>query len=121
MKNYIWIGHYQEGTSDKVWGIIQIGDALDRATSVDLIDDRNWPIANKYVTFRGRRGKKLHTKVWDGSDYDTNLECRRKKKKGYIEVDKTQLDTVYPEFEQDLEKTAVWAMLGSLFVQGLDR
>jgi predicted DNA-binding WGR domain protein len=36
-----------------------------------------------------------------------------KRNKGYKEVNKTDLDRVYPEFEQDLEQTAVWAMLSA--------
>jgi hypothetical protein len=35
----------------------------------------------------------------------------KKVDKGYKRVDKTDLDNVYPEFEQDLEQTAVWALL----------
>jgi hypothetical protein len=35
----------------------------------------------------------------------------KKLDKGYKEVDKQQLDAVYPEFESDLEKTAMWALL----------
>jgi hypothetical protein len=36
---------------------------------------------------------------------------RKKLKKGYQQVDKNELDKVYPEFEDDLEKTAVMAIL----------
>ena len=36
---------------------------------------------------------------------------RQKTAKGYASVDKQNLDKVYPEFEQDLEKTTMWSML----------
>jgi len=35
----------------------------------------------------------------------------QKTAKGYISVDKNNLDRVYPEFEKDLEQTAMWSML----------
>ena len=35
----------------------------------------------------------------------------KKRAKGYTRVDRNHLDTVYPEFQDDLEKTAVWALL----------
>lgn len=65
------------------------------------------------MTFWGRRGKALQTKIWEGSVWDVDGMKRKKLNKGYQEVDKQRLDEVYPEFEQDLEKTAVWAMLGA--------
>jgi hypothetical protein len=36
---------------------------------------------------------------------------RQKTSKGYVGVDKDNLDRVYPEFEKDLEQTAMWSML----------
>jgi hypothetical protein len=35
----------------------------------------------------------------------------KKRLKGYEEIQEWQLDDVYPEFKQDLEKTAFWATL----------
>jgi hypothetical protein len=35
----------------------------------------------------------------------------KKQEKGYKSVDISELNEVYPEFEKDLEKTAVWASL----------
>ena len=102
---YAHIGWCHEDNHDKVWGIILL------AENVPVSDA--WPsITNKYVSFWGRRGKKLQTKQFDGSNYDAEKMFDKKLKKGYQAVDKQRLDEVYPEFEQDLEKTAVWAMLG---------
>jgi hypothetical protein len=36
---------------------------------------------------------------------------RTKDAKGYRETPEDKLDEVYPEFEQDLERTAAWGML----------
>jgi hypothetical protein len=35
----------------------------------------------------------------------------KKQDKGYVSVDIKRLNEVYPEFQQDLEKTAFWATL----------
>jgi hypothetical protein len=35
----------------------------------------------------------------------------KKESKGYKNIPKSDLDKIYPEFQTDLEKTAMWAML----------
>lgn len=107
---YVHIGWCNTDNHDKVWGIIQIGNDYDTR---GWNRDENCYHANKYVTFWGRRGKKLQTKIWDGWLSDASREFRKKLDKGYKEVNKEQLDKVYPEFEQDLDKTAFWATLAS--------
>jgi predicted DNA-binding WGR domain protein len=99
--NYKFIGHCYDPKEnhDKVWGVI-------------FLEKPNlWNPSNaKCVSFWGRRGKKLQTK-----NVNDNLELqkliRAKERKGYQEVDVQKLDEVYPEFERDLSKTAVWAIL----------
>lgn len=103
--NYHWIGHCREGTSDKVWGMI-------------CLDSNNaamhpWT-SFKYVAFWGRRGKKLQTKIHEHLiHYEANKLCDKKQDKGYQTIDPNRLNEVYPEFENDLQATAVWAMLSS--------
>lgn len=99
---YVHIGWCQEDKHDKVWGIILL------AEDVPLSDAWHFP-TNKYVTFWGRRGAKLQTKLWNGSDRDAIDMFMKKQNKGYRSVDKDELHEVYPEFQQDLEKTAFWA------------
>ena len=94
---YEHIGWMQEGKSDKVWGMIL------------LQDSGNWNSDNKYVSFWGRRGAKLQTKIVECNRYDAITMFQKKRNKGYQEVDKNRLDEVYPEFQSDLEKTAFWA------------
>lgn len=96
---YAYIGWCKEGTSDKVWG------------AICLQEPENYYSQGKYVTFWGRRGAKLQTKILQGSSYTITDMFRKKTNKGYTEVDKNKLDEVYPEFQQDLEKTAFWATL----------
>ncbi len=95
---YYFIGwcREEEANADKVWGIIKLtGDEWD----------------GNYVTFWGRRGKKLQTKIFKNEHYwNMDKLANHKVNKGYTEIRKTQLDTVYPEFQQDLEKTAFWAL-----------
>ncbi len=86
------IGWCKEDNHDKVWGIIRLHD-------------------NDCVTFWGRRGAKLQTKMIKASYWEADDLFRKKRNKGYKEIEEYQLEDVYPEFRQDLEKTAVWAML----------
>lgn len=105
---YIHIGWCQEDKHDKVWGIIQIGFDKDNAKW----DDPNYYTCdNKYVTFWGRRGAKLQTKIWAGLSWQADDMFKKKQDKGYKKILKSKLDTVYPEFQTDLEKTAFWATL----------
>jgi hypothetical protein len=99
---YEHIGWCKEGVHDKVWGIILLAE--------DVPHSNAWPFStNKYVTFWGRRGAKLQTKLFSGSSYDASEMFRKKTKKGYQSVELDELHEVYPEFQQDLEKTAFWA------------
>ena len=90
---YHFIGWCREGNSDKVWVCIRLRD-------------QTW------ATVWGRRGKKLqHKVIADTSTWDIEKLESSKRQKGYRSIEKFDLDTVYPEFEQDLEKTTMWAML----------
>jgi len=91
--SYKFIGWCKEGTSDKVWGAIQLE-------------------GRRAVTFWGRRGKALQTKLVN-DDWDLSKLVDQKRRKGYCEVNRTGLDRVYPGFQEDLEKTAVWAILSA--------
>jgi hypothetical protein len=101
---YIHIGWCKEGIHDKVWGIIEL------AKDVPVSDAWHFH-TNKYLTFWGRRGAKLQTKLVNGSNYDMDQLFRKKTNKGYKEIEEWQLNEVYPEFQSDLEKTAFWATL----------
>ena len=92
------IGWCQEGTSDKVWGAV-------------LVSRKD----SHYKIFWGRRGRALQTKLTEPMLYAHihDLHFRKKLDKGYQEVDRNKLDEVYPEFQADLEKTAMWARLRS--------
>lgn len=97
--NYKWIGWCKEDNHDKVWGVIDLGG------------DGRW--SRKYVTFWGRRGKKLSTKISTTAEFEVEKLVRTKENKGYNQVNRAHLDDVYPEFQSDLEQTAVWALLSS--------
>ncbi len=106
---YLHIGWCKEDKHDKVWGIIQIGFDKDTA---EWSDPNYYKYQNKYVTFWGRRGAKLQTKLWESSsNYEAENMFQKKQDKGYKRIRKSELDTVYPEFQTDLEKTAIWATL----------
>lgn len=94
--NYKFIGWCHEGTHDKVWGVITIREDIYNGT---------------FLIFWGRRGRKLQTKILEDSSWGMIDKIDSKKERGYTEVDNTKLNEVYPEFESDLSKTAMWAML----------
>lgn len=95
--NYHWIGHCREGTSDKVWGLIRLS---------------NNEFYNDYVAFWGRRGKRLQTKIHENIDrWDADKLANKKQDRGYNTINVNRLDEVYPEFENDLQQTTVWALL----------
>lgn len=92
----------EDKNQDKVWIVLDLSAG-----------DVNWSHVRTYATVWGRRGKKLQHKVVHITGYEMDTLIRRKRDKGYNRVIKTDLDRVYPEFEQDLEQTAVWAMLSA--------
>lgn len=101
---YKFIGWCHEDNHDKVWGVIMLED---------VTNSSSWSWTNKRCCiFWGRRGKKLQTKL-SVDDRNTYNLIQSKKKKGYIEINSNKLNKVYPEFENDLEKTAVYAILKS--------
>lgn len=101
---YIHIGWCKEDKHDKVWGIILLAENVQISPS--------WPFSgNKYVTFWGRRGAKLQTKIWSGNEDQADELFGMKLRKGYNKIQESDLEDVYPEFKTDLEKTAFWATL----------
>lgn len=94
---YEFIGWCKEGAHDKVWVCVQL-------------DGDRW--GGSYATIWGRRGKKLQHKVIDHSNsWDMEKLINSKVKKGYKSIQKNFMDEVYPEFDEDLQKTTVWALL----------
>jgi len=93
---YRFIGWCNEGIHDKIWAAIHL-------------DSESY--GGQVLTVWGRRGKKMQTLVTrDDSDL-LKLIDNKKWKKGYEQIDPTKLHKVYPEFKDDLEKTAIWATL----------
>ena len=98
MIDYKFIGWCGDGVHDKVWVCIQLSHD-------------HW--RGKYLTIWGRRGKSLQSKVIDDvSDRDIGNLIRSKERK-YAEIPQDKLHEVYPEFQQDLEKTTAWTLLKS--------
>ena len=91
--NYKFIGHCYDplNNHDKVWGAIKLD-------------------YQKVIIFWGRRGKKLQTKITT-DNWDLSKLISAKENKGYNSVAETHLYKIYPEFQSDLEKTAMWAIL----------
>lgn len=99
MLDFKWIGwcHDPEKNHDKVWGIIRL-------------DEDN--LYGRVLIFWGRRGKKLQTK-FDNNGRKLSVLITNKEAGGYKSIDAKLLEKVYPEFRNDLEKTAIYAVLGA--------
>lgn len=91
--DFRWIGWMKEGTHDKVWGYFQLD--------------------NKLFCFWGRRGKALsfkdHGAAWN--TYTLEKLRRQKENKGYKQTDRFQMFTIFPHFEEDVEKRLSFCML----------
>ena len=94
--NYKYIGWCSTEDHDKVWVCIQ------------LSGDR---YHGKFLTVWGRRGKRLQSKIVEANPYNMGKLIGSKVAKGYCGIPQDKLNEVYPEFEQDLERTAAWGML----------
>ena len=104
---YKWIGWCKEGNHDKVWGVILLKEPA------QLGHNGMWAWTHeRCVVFWGRRGKKLQTQM-NVDDRELYKKIQEKEKSGYVEIQPDKLNLVYPEFENDLEKTTVYALLSA--------
>jgi len=78
-----FIGWCNQANHDKVWGI-------------GATDD------NEFMTFWGRRGNKLQTNTKSMSGYDAYKLIDSKRKKGYQEFDKNELDKIHEDFRKQV-------------------
>ena len=88
---YIGWCHQPTRNHDKVWGIAKHADG--------------------YVTFWGRRGKKLQKKVRAMSTYDVIKLINAKRAKGYLDIDPDKADEVYERFGVDLFMVSLTAKI----------
>ena len=80
-----FLGWCKNEKSDKVWGIVKKEDYL-------------------YVTFWGRRGGKLQKKAIEMDSYDADALVRSKVKKGYLEVQKDDMEMVHDSLRKHVFK-----------------
>lgn len=93
---YYWIGWCKQGNHDKVWVMIHLEGT------------------GKSVSLWGRRSKKLHYKIYENLRwFEIDRLVNSKINKGYEKIDYDLLHNVYPEFEQDLQKSYIWAVLSA--------
>lgn len=101
--NVFYVGWCKDGPHDKVWGVISLSD----------LSTLRYSDESKFIIFWGRRGKTLRTKIETITAYSMLQACEKKLEKGYKKIKVSDLDTVYPEFRSDLEKTAIYGILKS--------
>lgn len=80
-----WAGWNQEGTSDKIWGIIAVNGA--------------------YFNFWCRRGARMQFKATE------DLRYHHKADRGYKEITAATLEAVYPGFFTEAESKLVFDLL----------
>ncbi len=88
---------------DKVWGIALVS----KGNFYENIREPNKP--NTYVTFWGRRGKKLQQKNVNMWQSEAQTLINSKLKKGYLQVPEEEVNEVYERFQKDLFKIALKA------------
>ena len=108
---FMFVGHCHEDNHDKVWACIELRVTDPCGDETNFGRPAHWTrIA--YATVWGRRGKALQFKCFEGSRSEANEKIAEKqRKKGYLGIAPTKLSEVYPEFEQDLKASALWAQL----------
>lgn len=92
-----YIGWNNKDNHDKVWGVVLLRD----------VGKYN----GQYLTFWGRRGAKLQTRVMTVSHDSIISMCGDKSDKGYKEIAKHEIHRVYSSFNEDIEKAVIWASL----------
>ena len=80
-----FLGWCKNEKSDKVWGIVKKGEML-------------------YVTFWGRRGAKLQKKMIEMDFWDADKLIHSKKKKGYLEIPKDDMEMVHDSLRKHVFK-----------------
>ncbi len=98
MLNDVVLLWYNKGTSDKLWGIVRVGEKV-----------QPWE-ETKYLIFWGKRGKKLGHTVRDMRKNDVSNLVYGKEDKGYSRVQFGEL--VFKQTEEDIEKMVLWAKIG---------
>ena len=90
MCEFKYIGWCHESNHDKIWAAVEID--------------------GKYFAVWGRRGKALTFKRH--SWFSTLLKVKlSKSKKGYNEVTTDNIDSIFPDFELEVQKQLMFAMM----------
>ena len=92
MLNVHWAGWYNEGTSDKLWGVLErVYDDIDAVT---------------YYNFWCRRGAKMQFK-----HVGNNKNYRHKANSGYKSIDVEKLEEIYPGFMEEANNQLILGIL----------
>ena len=105
--HYLYIGHYKTDTQNNVWGIVQL---TDYRTELELI----YGMANfspfrkpdKFLTFWGRAGGKMQSKIWEGRSWEAEKKAKLKRAEGYKRIDKARLGKISTGATEEIEKIA---------------
>lgn len=98
----VWGGWCQEGTSDKVWGVIQRRDS-----------DGQTKLGDKVYVFWGARGRTMKFKndIWS---WELESITRKKHRKGYFQISYSKLLAIWPNFEETLNQRLTFHILSTM-------
>jgi len=88
----VWGGWNTEGSSDKVWGVVQTCDPKRKTKQND-----------KVYVFWGARGKSMQFKN-DEWNWELQSLTGKKERKGYKQIDYDKLLKIWPNFEETLNQ-----------------
>jgi predicted DNA-binding WGR domain protein len=94
--NFKFIGWCNTDNHDKIWGLVTLREGLSEGA---------------YLIFWGRRGKKLQTKIHKDASWGIWDKINSKRERGYVDIKIDEISKDYPDFEHELNKKVVWAML----------
>lgn len=96
--DFKFVGWNTTAGHDKVWGAVYL----------EQYDPEKY--GHEVLLFWGRRGHKLQYKFGYDNVHLSDV-IRKKRDKGYQQVYRNQLETIYPKLEVDIEKCVIIAKL----------
>lgn len=101
-----FIGWYNEGTSDKIWGFFYRGE-MPVASAANFWSPS---IGREVCVFWARRGAKMQFKI-DHTGHMLDKLVHSKTKKGYNTINSDKLLEIWPTFIQEAEEKLMWDIL----------
>lgn len=99
------VGWCNKDNSDKVYAIIEL------QVVKKLHNDMPYHDTINFVRIWGPRGKSLRHKIDTMKRHEIESLFSSKVKRNYKVINESELNDLYPEFEEDLKDIGIWARL----------